>query len=353
MSAIRVANVQFDAAATTRIDSPTTNTITINTAGSEAMRIDPAGNIGLGTSSPTARLDVASGNVSISGVNQRLLGDFTNATVSSRMYFQTNVVNNGSIVGVIPNGTGTGSGFTALNNSDPTNAGRITLRATPTSMNLESGVNGSGTQLPLTLHTNNTERARIDTSGNMGINTTNPTFTLDVNGTVRANSITDAATSAILRPLVSTASSSASGTAISFTGIPTWAKRITIGLNAVSVNSAVAATLSVRIGSASGGYATAGYTGICTDGTNTTTNANMMVIDAGATGTTRRNVTCTITNTSGNNWLFTGTGIAGTGAAYLFAGAGNLTDFLDRVQVLPQTPLSANFNGGAISMMYE
>jgi hypothetical protein len=51
-------NLNLDSAGTSGIRLPTANTITFHTAGTEDVRIDANGNVGIGTSSPTERLDV-------------------------------------------------------------------------------------------------------------------------------------------------------------------------------------------------------------------------------------------------------------------------------------------------------
>jgi len=46
--------------------SPSTNNVAFTTASTERMRITSAGNVGVGTSSPTSKLDLAGGNLTIS-----------------------------------------------------------------------------------------------------------------------------------------------------------------------------------------------------------------------------------------------------------------------------------------------
>ena len=51
-------NLNLDSAGTTGVRVPSANTITFHTAGTEDVRIDANGNVGVGTSSPTEKLDV-------------------------------------------------------------------------------------------------------------------------------------------------------------------------------------------------------------------------------------------------------------------------------------------------------
>ena len=126
-----------------------------------------------------------SGNETFTGTGARFLADFTNATVTNRLAFQTSTANSTTGIYALPNGTSTAASWQATNAADPTNASKILIATNgSTDVQLVSGINGTGTYLPLSFYTNGSERMRIDISGNVGIGTSSPQSSLHVKGTV-------------------------------------------------------------------------------------------------------------------------------------------------------------------------
>jgi hypothetical protein len=121
-----------------------------------------------------------SGNLTFTGTGNRITGDFSNATIASRVAFQSSTTNGNTGVFFIPNGTAVNANIQVVNNSDPTNASITQVVANSTESSLRASITGTGTYLPLTMYTNASERLRIDTSGNVGIGTSSPDHPLTV-----------------------------------------------------------------------------------------------------------------------------------------------------------------------------
>ena len=108
----------------------------------------------------------------ILNATSKFQGDFSNATVNSRTLFQTSTINASTGIYAVPNGTSTAASWQATNAADPTNASKILIATNgSTDVQLVSGINGTGTYLPLSFYTNGAEKMRLDTSGNLLVGT--------------------------------------------------------------------------------------------------------------------------------------------------------------------------------------
>jgi hypothetical protein len=129
---------------------PAANTMAFSTGGTEKMRVE------------------SSGNLNFTGTAQRITGDFSNATASNRVAFQSSTTNGATTIEVIPNGTGTSTGLFLESDSTITNSSALGLSLVGgTDARIQSLIRGSGTFLPMTFYTGGAERLRIDTSGNL------------------------------------------------------------------------------------------------------------------------------------------------------------------------------------------
>jgi len=126
-----------------------------------------------GTTLNAASINVSTGNLTFTTTGQKIVGDFTNATVSNRTNFVTSSINSSTGIYALPSGSSTAASWQAANNSDPTNASKILIATNgSTDVQLVSGVNGTGTYLPLTFFNGGAGRFVIGTSGEWGIGPT-------------------------------------------------------------------------------------------------------------------------------------------------------------------------------------
>lgn len=92
--------------------------------------------------------------------------DFSNATLTSRNSFQTNTTNGSTGIYALPNGTSTAASWQATNAADPTNASKVLIATNgSTDVQLVSGINGTGTYLPLSFYTNGSQKGQINLAG--------------------------------------------------------------------------------------------------------------------------------------------------------------------------------------------
>ena len=150
-----------------------------------------------------------------------------------------------------------------------------------------------------------------------------------------------------------TAQATTSGTAIDFLSIPSWVKRITIGLSGVSTNGS--STLQVQIGSASGvettGYASQASTFNNTPGGVGYTSGFMLTAQESAAYVWSGIVQ--LVNVGGNTWVTSGLIMTNTaGATSLFAGNKTIASTLDRVRITTANGTDT-FDAGSINILYE
>jgi hypothetical protein len=184
-------------------DTANSSRLLINGDGAgTAFRIQST-SVGTGTNLPlefwtsqSVKLSIAAdttGTYTFGGTAPRITGDFSNAAATNRVMFQSNVANSFTTIEAIPNGTVQTSRFVASSNSsDPDNSSFLDLAMIGgTSARITSGIRGTGTYLPLTFQTSNTEKLRIaaDTTGTYTFGGTAPRITGDFSGDTRANRV--------------------------------------------------------------------------------------------------------------------------------------------------------------------
>jgi hypothetical protein len=146
---------------------------------------------------------------------------------------------------------------------------------------------------------------------------------------------------------------STSGTSIDFTGIPSWAKRVTVMFNGVSTNG----TSKLRVQLGSGSVETSGYLGsssaIASASANSATfSSGFDLNDSEAAIALRRGIfTCTLLGS--NLWVLSGTlSVQDTGYASLTNGTKTTSSTLDRVRITTVNGTDT-FDAGSINILYE
>ena len=173
--------------------------------GTERLRIDTSGNVGIGTTSPSSRVHIYENANRVTYITQNnnhtarfeAYGTATaiDTTASNGIFFR---INGGDIVKFAANG------YVGINTNNPTarlqvvqgNSGGVaaillssdesTIQGPSANTQIRMGsnlvLNASGI---IPIGTNGSERVRIDSSGNVGVGTTAPGQKLDVEGRIR------------------------------------------------------------------------------------------------------------------------------------------------------------------------
>jgi hypothetical protein len=146
-----------------------------------------------------------------------------------------------------------------------------------------------------------------------------------------------------------TAVASTSGTSIDFTGIPSWVKRITVMLNAVSTNGT--SNLIIQLGD-SGGVETTGYTGAVNREVNILGFSTGFTLMFNATAATTNAIQVVISNVSANTWIASFISARSDNAVSYGAGLKTLSTTLDRVRITTVNGTDT-FDAGSINILYE
>lgn len=152
-----------------------------------------------------------------------------------------------------------------------------------------------------------------------------------------------------------TAQATTSGTAIDFTGIPNWVKRITVMLNGVSTNG----SSPVRLQAGSGTIQTSGYAGYNLQYSNASlAGANIssgfdLSVASGEGSTATRVGSVVFSLLTGNTWVATGIiGLQNNIYGSTVSGSVTLSGTLDRIRLTTVNGTDI-FDAGSVNILYE
>jgi len=163
-------------------------------------------------------------------------------------------------------------------------------------------------------------------------------------------------TSATAKVLTSgTAQASTSGTSIDFTGIPSWAKRVTVLFAGVSMSGSSNPLIQIGSGSvATTGYVStsSGYDNAApTGGTTATSTAGFIIARTNASDVISGHIVISLINPSTNAWVATEI-TKNSSIVTLGAGDKILSGTLDRVRITTVNGTDT-FDAGSINILYE
>lgn len=143
------------------------------------------------------------------------------------------------------------------------------------------------------------------------------------------------------------AQSTTSGTALDFTSIPSWAKRITLVLSGFSTNGT--ARPSLQIGS--GTFETSGYVGAYYDGAGSAFSSAFLV--GGALAANVIDATIVLNHMGANKWQVSASGsFLANGVPFNSNGSKTTSGVLDRLRLTTSNGTDA-FDGGSVSLLIE
>jgi hypothetical protein len=185
---------------------------------------------------------------------------------------------------------------------------------------------------------------------------TDRTLTLpDATGTVVTDSATQTLTNKTIQGgalTLGTAVASTSGTAIDFTGIPSWAKRVTVMFAGVSTNGT--SVILVQLGT-SGGFATTGYVaiGAAIGGTLAVNDFSTgFAVSEANTAASLYGGMIQVSNITGSTWAAIGSFRARSGVGSFASGTVTTSGTLDRVRITTANGTDT-FDAGTINISYE
>ena len=146
-----------------------------------------------------------------------------------------------------------------------------------------------------------------------------------------------------------TAQNSTSGTSIDFTGIPSWAKKISVMFSGVSTSGT--SQVQVQLGD-SGGIKNTGYVSTSSTAGGTALSSTSALLVGGALSSEVRNGQLHISHMGGNTFVSSSIVSVSTGQLYHAGGSVPLAGTLDRVRITTVNGTDT-FDAGQINVLYE
>ena len=141
------------------LGTPSSGTVT-NLTGTASININ--GTVGATTPASGSFTSLTdSGNLTFTGTGNRITGDFSNATIASRVAFQTSTTNGVTDIPLIPNGTGVNARHFYYSASDITNASLLTVGVVGSEATIRASAVGTGGSPNMTFYAGGSEAMRI------------------------------------------------------------------------------------------------------------------------------------------------------------------------------------------------
>ncbi len=227
---------------------------------------------------------------------------------------------------------------------------RLDLYIGGTSRQYWSGTDGPARPNDATTNDGLVRKSQLDAATAQATTTARGTVELATSAEVAAG--TDAqlavtpATMQASKIVQATAVATTSGVSFDFTGIPSWAKRITICFDQVSTNN----TNPVQVQIGSGSVDTSSYQSVCSySGTGITSTSAFLV--GGVNSTDARSGSMVLTNMGSNKWVATSNTTSGN-IVFVSGGVHQCGSALDRVRITTTVGTDA-FDGGNINITWE
>jgi hypothetical protein len=179
---------------------------------------------------------------------------------------------------------------------------------------------------------------------------TSGTLTVSAPLVAGSNTVTlPAATGTISLLAQATAVASTSGTSIDFTGIPSWAKRITVMFSGLSTSGT--SNYLVQLGDA-GGVENTGYVSAVNNGGSSATSTAGFLFTQSTLAASLQSGSMIISLLGSNTWVEQGCGVIAAGGMCFMAGSKTLSDTLIQVRITTVNGTDT-FDAGSINVMWE